>query len=145
MKKKKNETGRPKIEIEDFKDKYLRALADYHNLEKRISGEREDISKLAVRNFVLKLLPFLDNLDKAEVFLKDDGLKMVKNQMSQVLKDEGIEEIELKGTEYDPEYAEALEIVPGESDNIILEVLQKGYKFKDRIIRPAQVKVSKKI
>ena len=63
--------------------------------------------------------------------------------MQQILKDEGLEEIEVLDQEFDPHQAEAVEIVAGTEDNIITEVVTKGYKFGDRVIRPAQVKVSK--
>lgn len=142
---KKDKKSKSQLEQEDYKTRYLRALADYQNLEKRIVQEKESANQNAVKHFVLKLLPFLDNLDKAEIFFKDEGLKMIKNQLLQSLKNEGVEEFALEGHEFDPQYAEAIEIVPGDKDNIIIEVLQKGYKFQDKVIRPAQVKVSKKI
>lgn len=132
-------------EQDEYKPKYLRALADYQNLEKRIQDEKEKQSANAVRHFILKILPFLDNLEKAEIFYKDPGLKIVKDQFWQVLTDEGVEELNLGGNEFDPHFAEAVEIVPGERDNIILEVIRKGYKLGDRILRPAHVKVSRKV
>src|SRR3990167_2142766 len=69
-----------KEELETQKKLYLRALADYHNLEKRINEGKEEESKQATRRIVLRLLPFLDNLEKAEVFVKDAGLGMIKSQ-----------------------------------------------------------------
>ncbi len=133
-----------KEELETYKKQYLRALADYHNLENRINEERERIGKRATKAFVLKLLPFLDNLEKAEVFVKDEGLGLIKNQFSKILKDEGLEEIQILGGQFNPELAEAVDVVKGEDDNIVQDVLQKGYMLDGEVVRHAQVKVTKK-
>jgi molecular chaperone GrpE len=93
----------------------------------------------------VRILPFLDNLEKAEIFVKDEGLKISKVQFLQILKEAGLEEIDLLNKEFDPNLAEAVDIVPGKEDNKVTEVLRKGYKFEDKIIRVAQVKVSKKL
>ncbi|GIW64131.1 MAG: protein GrpE [Patescibacteria group bacterium] len=139
----KNQIEELKKQVEDIKNKYLRALADYQNLEKRIIDEKEKIIKNANKNLILKLLPFLDILDKAEVFIKDQGLKMAKDELLQVLKEEGLEEIDVLNKVFDPEVAEAIDIVKGEKDNIVIEVLRKGYKLNNVILRVAQVRVTK--
>ncbi|MFZ6035118.1 MAG: nucleotide exchange factor GrpE [Patescibacteria group bacterium] len=133
-----------KKQVDEFKNKYLRALADYQNLENRVRNEREWVVENANRNLVLRLLPFLDNLEKAEVFVKDQGLKIAKDHLEKVLKEIGLEEIVVKDREYDPYTAEVIDIVAGDKDNIVVEVLRKGYKMQDKILRVAQVKVSKK-
>ena len=94
---------------------------------------------------ILKLLPFLDNLEKAEVFVKDQGLKMAKDHLFQMLKEVGVEEIEVLNKQFDPVTSEAIDIVKGDKDDVVVEVLRKGYKLGDRILRVAQVKVSKKL
>ncbi|HEX7543102.1 MAG TPA: nucleotide exchange factor GrpE [Patescibacteria group bacterium] len=134
-----------KQQVEEFKNKYLRALADYQNLEKRIGEERFELIKMANKNLLIKILPFLDNLEKAEVFIKDQGLKISKDHFLQILKETGLEEIDILNKDFDPISAEAVDIVPGKEENKIVEVLRKGYKFEDKIIRVAQVKVSKKL
>lgn len=134
-----------KQQVEEFKNKYLRALADYQNLEKRVSEERFELMKIGNKNLLIKIIPFLDNLEKAEVFVKDPGLKISKDHFMQILNEAGLEEIDLLGKEFDPNFAEAIDIVPGKEDNKVMEVLRKGYKFEDKIIRVAQVKVSKKL
>ncbi|QQG44641.1 MAG: nucleotide exchange factor GrpE [Candidatus Roizmanbacteria bacterium] len=131
-------------DAEDYKDKYLRALADYQNFEKRVRQEKEYVAKMAEARIILKFLPFLDNLEKAEIFIKDQGLKMIKDQLIQALKQSGVEELDLQNKEFDPQYAEAVEVVEGDKDNIVVEVLQKGYLFEGQLLRPAQVKVSRK-
>ena len=133
-----------KVQVEEFKNKYLRALADYQNLEKRVQEERVNVRASAEIGLIIKLLPFLDTLEKAEVFVKDEGLKIAKGQLEKVLIESGLKEIEVVGKEYDPYTAEVIDMVPGEKDNVVVEVLRRGYKMTDKILRVAQVKVSKK-
>ena len=134
-----------KKELEDYKSKYLRALADYQNFENRVREEKKELVTGANKHFILKLLPFLDNLNKAEVFFKDEGLKLIKQEFLDLLKSEGVEEINPVGQEFDPQIAEAVDIKPGEEDNKILEVLRKGYTLEGKVLQVAQVTVSKKI
>lgn len=134
-----------KQQIDEFKNKYLRAIADYQNLEKRVGEERFELMKMANKNLLIKILPFLDNLEKAELFVKDEGLKISKDHFFQILKEAGLEEMDLLNKDFDPVYAEAIDIVEGKEDNKVVEVLKKGYMFEDKIIRIAQVKVSKKL
>lgn len=134
-----------KQQVEEFKNKYLRAIADYQNLEKRVGDERFELMKIANKSMLIKILPFLDNLEKAELFIKDPGLKISKDHFMQILKDAGLVEIEVLNKDYDPVTAEAVQLVEGKENNKVVEVLQKGYMFEDKIIRVAQVKVSKKL
>lgn len=130
---------------EDYKNKYLRALADYQNFENRTRQQRDEQTISVKKRLLTEMLPFLDNLEKAEVFLKDDGLKIIKKQFYQTLENEGLKEADLLGQEFDPHLAEAIEVVEGEEANKIVEVLRKGYMLGDEVLRVAQVKVSKKI
>ena len=144
----KNESGRNeelKKLVEEYKNKYLRALADYHNLEKRVQEQNEELTRNVTRRLLLNMLPFLDNLEKAEVFLKDEGLKIIKDQFQKTLEKEGLKEMDLRDKEFDPHLAEAVEVVEGDEDNIVTEVVRKGYMLGDKVIRIAQVKVSKKL
>ena len=143
-----HESGRMdelKRQVEEYKGKYLRALADYQNLEKRISEERETWIQGAHKKLMEKLLPFLDNLDRAEAFIKDENLKMIASSFRKILEQEGLSEIDVLGKEYDPYVAEVLDIVPGDRNNVVTEVLRKGYRFNGTVLRVAQVKVSKKV
>ncbi len=137
-------TGVLTQERDDFKNKYLRALADYQNLDRRMRDERVEIRKSAEANVILELLPFLDVLNQAEVFIKDQGLKMVKDKFVQQLADMGVKTMDLLNKEYDPYTAEAIEVVEGEKENMVVEIVRNGYMLYDKILRPAQVKVSKK-
>lgn len=129
--------------VDEYKNKYLRALADYQNLEKRIETIKIDVQQKTRNDIVSKFLSVLDHLEKAEAFMQDDGLKMIANEIRSVISEVGLEELDLIGKEYDPYTAEAIDIVQGERDNIVVDILRKGYKIGDRIIRPAQVRVSK--
>src|SRR3989339_1583322 len=131
-----------KEQVDEFKNKYLRAMADYQNLEKRVGDERFELMKMANKNLLIKILPFLDNLEKAEMFIKDPGLKISKDHFIQILKETGLVEMNLLNKDFDPNFAEAIDIVAGKEDNKIVEILKKGYMFEDKIIRIAQVKVS---
>ncbi len=129
---------------EEFKNKYLRALADYQNYEKRVKEEKEELVRIANAGLILKLLPFLDNLEKAEIFIKDPGLKLIKDSFYKTLAEIGVKEIPVIGKEFDPHIAHAIGVVEGDKDNIVVEVMQKGYEYQGKVLRVAQVKVSKK-
>ncbi len=130
-------------QAEEFKGMYLRALADYKNLENRTRTEREQMRDIVKKQVIEQFFPVIDNLDQAEVFTKDPGLQMISKSFRQVLKNVGVTEIELLGTEYDPHKAEVVEVVEGDDDNIIVDVVQKGYQLNGSVIRPGLVKVSK--
>lgn len=138
------ELEKVKRESGDFKNKYLRALADYQNYEKRVSEEKMQADKIANIALFLKLLPFIDSLEQAEIFIKDQGLKIVKDKFQAMLRETGLEEIQVLGRPFDPHVAEAVEVVQGKEDNIIKEVLRKGYRYNEKVLRVAQVKVTKK-
>ncbi len=144
MRKLKEELEGAKKTAEEHKNKYLRALADYQNHEKRVQEEKERLVQRANKDLILKVLPFLDNLDKAELFVKDEGLRIAKDHFKQILHEAGLEELEVLNKEFDPYTAEVIDIVSGQKDNIVAEILRKGYAYRGQVIRPAQVKVSKK-
>ncbi len=130
---------------QDYKEKYLRALADYHNFEKRVRDEREQQVRGATKRIILRLLPVLDDIEQAEVFVKDQGLQAIKKQIKQIFEGEGLKEQDVLGKVYDPQTAEAIDVVAGEKDNLVGEVVRKGYELNGQVVRPAQVKVTKKL
>ncbi|MBI4973960.1 nucleotide exchange factor GrpE [Candidatus Roizmanbacteria bacterium] len=134
-----------KKKTEENKTKYLRALADYQNFENRVASQREELINNANKHLIIKLLSFLDNLDQAEIFVKDNHLKLIKDSFHKMLKEEGLKELEVKGKEYDPYTAEVIDMVEGEKANQVVDVLRKGYEMNGKVIRVAQVKVSKKL
>lgn len=133
-----------KRQAEEFKTKYLRAIADYQNYERRVQVQRVEWATSANKNMILKLLAFLDDLERAELFVKDPNLAHIKDSFTKVLKAEGLEELDVLGKEYDPYTAEVIDIKQGEEDNLVLAVLRKGYTYNGQLLRVAQVTVSKK-
>ena len=131
------------VKSKSYKNSYLRALADYQNFENRVEKEKEELVKTASKKVITKLLPFLANLEKAEIFVKDEGLKLIKEDFLKVIKEEGLEELDVLGKPFDAGLAEAVEIIQGDEDNKIVDVVRKGYKLGNKVIQAAQVKVSK--
>lgn len=130
-------------QIEEWKGKYLRALADYQNLEKRISIERQEDIKFATRNIILKLLPVFDSLEKVRDSLKDQGLELALKQFKDVLDQEEVVQIDVIGKKFDPHLMECIEVAESDKDSEILEEYQKGYMMYDKVLRVARVKVGK--
>ncbi|OGG21126.1 nucleotide exchange factor GrpE [Candidatus Gottesmanbacteria bacterium RIFCSPHIGHO2_02_FULL_40_13] len=133
-----------KTELETWKNKYLRILADYQNLEKRIKEARENEVKYASGKIILKILPVFDILEQVVKINNDQGLILALKQFSEVLTRENVQKIEVLGREFDPLTMECLEVVPGEKDNLVVQELRTGYKMYDKVIRTARVKVEKK-
>jgi molecular chaperone GrpE len=133
-----------KKEINSWENKYLRALADYQNLEKRVAEQLLNRERKANTNFVIKFLEVLDDIEKGEFFVKDPGLKLIKDKYIKILEGEGVVEINVLGKPFDPHIAECVTIVPGKKDNIVVEVIRKGYQLNGKVLRVARVKVEKK-
>jgi len=131
-------------QCEEYKTKYLRAIADYQNYERRVQDQRIEWTKNANKNVILKLLNFLDDLERAEIFINDSNLSHVKDSFTKMLKSEGLEEIEVLNKPYDPYTAEVVDIKEGEVDNMVTAVLRKGYTYNGQLLRVAHVTVSKK-
>jgi molecular chaperone GrpE len=127
-------------------DKYLRIMAEYDNFRKRTAKERDGIYAEAYSDAVKQLLPVIDNIERSVTFVSDEetkkGLNMIITQMTEALSKMGVTVIETK--EFDPNVHNAVMHVDDEAygDGEIVEVFQKGYKYKDKIIRYAMVKVA---
>jgi len=133
-------------ENQELREQLSRALADYDNLRKRVEREKEEFEKLANLKMVIRLLPVLDILRRAQAHLKDPGVEMTLRQFEEALTQEGIEEIKVKqGDIFDPEIHEAIETVAnGKDRGKIVEVASSGWRFTDGpVIKHAQVRVSK--
>jgi molecular chaperone GrpE len=122
---------------------YKRAVADYQNLQKRVTLERQDWIKIANKELLLRLLPVLDTLMLASKHVEDQGLKVSVNMFLDTLKSEGIVRLKTIGEKFDPETMECIQIEDGE-DGKVIEELRAGYMIHDKLLRPAQVKVGKK-
>ena len=139
-------------EVAKLKNDYARAYADTENTRKRLIQEAETNKKYRIQSFALEILPVLDNLERAlmqkttteESANFKKGLEMIYTQLVTALKNEGVEEIDVLNKPYDAANAQAImvEKKEGVEPNIVIEVLQKGYKLKDRILRAGMVKVS---
>jgi molecular chaperone GrpE len=132
-----------KLEEKKEDSKYLRALADYQNLEKRVEREKENFVRFANAVLILKMLPILDNLERANEHLKDQGIELVIKQFKDALSSEGVTEIEAVGAAFNPELHEAIEKISGEEGKV-LSVVEKGYRLGEKVIRPAKVRVGGK-
>jgi len=130
-------------QAEEWKGKYLRALADYQNLEKRTYTEKEEIRKFAAESILARLLPVLDSFELAQRHLNDQGLALALKEWYAFLQERAVERIKTVGRDFDPHEMECIEVIDGEENKVIEEVLP-GYTLFDRILRVAQVKVGKK-
>ena len=138
-----------KHEVEVTKNAYYKAYADMDNLKKRLLNEADQVNKYRIQTFALSILPPIDYLERAlankstdDPFVK--GVKLTYDQILNALHSEGVTEIECLNKPFDANYCNALltEKVEGVEPNTVVEVLQKGYILKDRLLRAALVKVS---
>lgn len=128
----------------ELENQLKRALADYQNLERRVSEERQLLGQLSTALIIEKFLPVLDNLEAAQAHLNDQGLALVIKQFKDVLSSEDVTEIEADGAQFDPNLHEAVETTEGTDEGSIVKILAKGYKMEGKVIRPAKVVVSRK-
>ena len=132
---------------EDFENKYLRAHAEMQNIQRRANEERQSLQRYRSQDLAKKILPSLDNLERAlqvEGLTEDvkKGIEMVRESLIQALKEEGVEEVAVES--FDPNLHMAVQTVPADEDNpadTIAQVLQKGYKLHERLLRLAMVVV----
>ena len=132
---------------------YLRALAEAENTRKRAAREREDYIKYAALPFIKKMLPVIDDLDRAVSMSEasndydalNKGVELIAKRLHAVLDNEGVELIPALGEPFDPQYHQPLLVEENSeyAENTVIEELEKGYKMHDRVIRPSLVKVSK--
>lgn len=137
-------------EDESLRTSLARLQADFQNYRTRTEKEKSDIYAYASEKLIIKLLPVIDNLERAMASEKEhdsfyEGVDMIRNELMKVLEDEGLERYDGVGEKFDPNFHQA--IFMEESDEVesehIIEAFQVGYKLKDKVIRPAMVKVSK--
>ncbi len=147
----KTELDLAQEQISGLSDKLMRTAAEFDNYKKRTAREKEDFYKTAVCDTVLALLPVLDNLDRAIAAAEGsdndgsvlDGVKMIKKQFDDALNSIGVSAIDAIDCEFDPEKHNA--VMTEESDkpeNTVIDELQKGYMYKDKVVRHSMVKVS---
>ena len=143
-----DEVKQLKEELATSKNAYFKAYADADNMKKRLQAESENVRQ----SFASEVLPVIDSLERALAVTVEDeavvnyvkGFEMIYTQLKSILEKEGVTEIEALEKPFDPNYHNALmqEKVEDVESGIVLEVLQKGYMLKDRVLRAALVKVS---
>lgn len=146
------ENGKLLEQVGQLKNEYARAYADAENMKKRLMNEFEMKNKYRIQDFASEILPVIDNCERALLIeAKDEsdenyrkGFEMVKNQLMHALEKEGVSEIEALNQPFDPNWHQAMlsEHIEGVEPGMVVEVLQKGYKLKDRLLRAAMVKIS---
>lgn len=139
-------------EVKASEDKYLRLYAEFENFKRRKNQEIETNNIYKSQKVITEILPSLDNLERAlqvdsdneEVKALRKGVEMVYEGILNALKSEGVEVVETENVQFDPNIHHA--VMQGEESDkesgVILDTFQKGYKLKDRVIRPAMVKVN---
>lgn len=136
----------------EYKDQWLRATADYKNFKRRTEVERSELIRSASSALLLKLLPVVDDFDRAIANIPPEiaesawwgGTQLIAQKLRTILESEGVKAIEALGHDFDPNQHEAVlyEEAEGQDGKVVAE-LQKGYKLGERVLRPAMVKVGR--
>ena len=139
-----------KAERDSLLDRLARAQAEFENARRRAAKEQQDFRDFAMADAIKSLLPVVDNFERAlqsksEAADFRAGVELIYKQLRDVLTKLGVQVIEAKGQQFDPHVHEAIEMVETSdaADHEVLEEWQRGYKFKDRLLRPAMVKVAR--
>ena len=151
------ELEKQKKQSDDYYNQLLRLQADFENYRKRMEKDRPELIKWGKAEILLKLLPFYDMLLSAHAHINTakengggdetlKGLEMIFKEFSKVFDAEGLRAMDTVGKPYDPMASEILGIVEGteENDGFVVEELQKGFYYGEKILRPARVKIAKK-
>jgi molecular chaperone GrpE len=141
-----------RLQSDENYQRFLRTQADFDNFRRRTRQEKEEFAKYASLKVIEQLLPVVDNLERALAAGKDGkdyeallkGVDMIYRQLDQTLANEGVTPMEAVGQPFNPEFHQAIMQVESEEheEGIVVEEIQKGYLLKDKILRPAMVKVS---
>ncbi|NLK49983.1 MAG: nucleotide exchange factor GrpE [Candidatus Cloacimonetes bacterium] len=138
-------------EVAEWKDKYLRNMAEFENYRRRSIQEKTDWIKMATQKLALEVCDVLDNFERALEQITEEhkedklikGFGLIEQQLRNVLERESVRKIEALGAEFDPQWHEALAHIPSEEpENTIAAVIQNGYMIHDKVLRPARVAVS---
>ncbi|HXX48623.1 MAG TPA: nucleotide exchange factor GrpE [Myxococcota bacterium] len=142
-------------ELAELKDRHLRLAADFDNFRRRSLKERQDLHNYANENLVKELLPIVDNLERAVDHARKEeqrsdsdnllqGVELTYRSLLQILTRLGVVEIAALGQPFDPQIHEAVRRIPSSDKpaNTVVEIYQKGYMLKDRMLRPAMVAVA---
>jgi len=145
-----SETEEINLKLNEANDKYARLFAEFDNYKKRTSKERLDLMQSAGKDVIIRLLPVLDDFDRALGFMKDlsekdsikQGIELVNNKFRKTIEQLGVKEMDVLGQPFDAEYQEAITLIPAptpELKNKVIDVVEKGYLLNDSVIRFAKV------
>ncbi len=144
------EVQKLKAERDTLLDRLARAQAEFENARRRAAKEQQDFRDFATVDAIKSLLPVIDSFERALQAKSDagdfrTGVELIYKQLQDVLAKMGVRPIAAKGEQFDPHVHEAIEMVetPDAADHEVLDEWQRGYKFKDRLLRPAMVRVAK--
>ena len=147
--KKKKEKDKFEQQIEDLTDRLKRNMAEFDNFRKRTEKEKSSMYIIGAKDIVEKILPVVDNFERGLAQAPEDdafadGMKMIYKQLISTLNDLGVQPIEAVGKEFDPNFHTAVMHVEDEEagENIVVEEFQKGYTYKDFVVRHSMVKVA---
>ncbi len=148
-----SELEKAKAECAAYLDRAARIQAEFENYRKRSTREQQEFREYAVADAIKALLPILDSLDRAlktNAASLDDfrsGIELIDKQFHDALAKLGVEPVEAEGQPFDPNLHQAIQMVDTEEveDNHVIDELQRGYKLKDRLLRPAMVRVARKV
>ncbi len=129
-------------QIEEWKSKYIRALADYQNLEKRTNERVSEVREFAAEIILSRLLPVVDTFTKVKEHMNDPGLDLAYKELLAVIVEQGVERMVVLGAPFDPTEMDCVEVVSGTENEVVEEVLP-GYRFRGKVLRVARVKVGK--
>lgn len=144
VQKTNDETESLKAQVDEWKGKYVRALADYQNLEKRTAERVSEVRQFAAEVILSRLLPVVDTFGMVNEHIKDPGLALANKELLSVLSEQGVEKIDVMGRQFDPTEMDCVEVVGGK-DNEVVEEVQPGYLFRGKVLRVARVKVGKMV
>ncbi len=146
---KKDKKNKAQEIIDELNDKVMRQMAEFENFRKRSDKEKTQMYDMGAKSILEKILPVVDNFERGLDAAADgdsfaDGMKMIYKQLMTSLEEAGVKEIEAEGEEFNPDYHNAVMHVEDEElgENVVVEVLQKGYMYNDTVLRHAMVKVA---
>ena len=142
----KEELKNLKDERDEYKDKYLRKLAEFDNFRKMMEKEMERNRKIVEAGIIKEFIDVYESLEKAIEQDKNlkEGIKLIYKSMKKILDEHNVKEIKAKGEKFNPNLHEAIGVVDGKEDNIVVEEYQRGYMLGDIVLRHSKVIVSKK-
>ncbi len=145
--------AKAQAEAAEWKDKYLRQVAEFDNYRKRVIKEKAELIKNGGQHVISTILPIIDDLERAndnmdrmeDIAAVKEGVSLIIEKFLTTLKREGLEKIEAVGQNFDVDYHEAVAMVPGQPDDLhgkVLDCIQTGYTLNDKVIRHAKVAVA---